>query len=301
MTYRENLNKAIQDKNSRLCVGLDPKWQLLPNVQDISPSEKALANALFDFNKLIIDTVAEFSACVKPQVAYYEMLGAAGYAAYERTIAYAQQQGLLVVGDAKRGDIGTTSAAYAEGHLADELKGIFKTPVKRIAADALTVNPFLGSDGVKPFIETAKANNKGLYVLLKTSNPSSSELQDLKVDGKPLYQHLATLFAQWQNDHDFDSLGAVVGATHPDELKAIRSWLPKSPLLIPGYGAQGGKASDLSVAFNDGGLDAVINSSRGVIYAWRDKGIDEGDSNSIAEHIRNAAREARDDINSAVL
>lgn len=289
MSYRNNLNSAIREKNSRLCVGLDPQLQNLPAEFRGGTSAEDIAENILNFNKMVIDACGEFAACIKPQIAYYEVLGHHGLRCYEETTAYAQHQNLLVVGDAKRGDIGSTSQAYADAHLKDEY-GISRP-------DALTVNPLFGTDGVEPFITTAKKEDKGIYLLVKTSNPSSAEIQDQQVNGKPLYHHIASLLNAWAEKYDYDSLGAVIGATHPDELKSLRQILPATPLLIPGYGAQGGSAASLSPAFNPGGLDAVINSSRGILYAWQKEAAGHKDPK---KYIAAAAQFSRDDINSAL-
>jgi orotidine-5'-phosphate decarboxylase len=289
MSYRTALNNAVQRKNSRLCVGIDPQIENLPPQFQGGESAEEIAEHILSFNKMVIDACAEFAACVKPQIAYYEILGHHGLRCYEETTAYAQAQDLLVIGDAKRGDIGATSSAYARAHLADEF-GIARP-------DSVTVNPLFGTDGIEPFIKVAQQKKKGIYLLVKTSNPSSSEIQDQLVDGAPLYHHVASLLNEWARTYNYDSLGAVIGATHPQELKTLRKIMPETPLLIPGYGAQGGTAENLKAAFNDGGLDAVINSSRGILYAWQKESGGERDPKS---SIAAAAQASRDDINSAL-
>ncbi len=289
MSFRNNLNNAIIEKNSRLCVGLDPQIANLPECFKGAKSAQDIANNILEFNKVVIDACAEYAACIKPQIAYYEILGHEGLRCYEETTAYAQSQDLLVVGDAKRGDIGSTSQAYADAHLKNQYG--LKRP------DALTVNPFFGTDGIEPFIKTAKAENKGIYLLVKTSNPSSAEIQDQLINNEPLYRHIAKLLTKWEQKYQFDSLGAVIGATHPEELKLLRELMPNTPLLIPGYGAQGGTADKLSPAFNANGLDAVINSSRGILYSWQKEINGQKEFKSI---IASTAKASRDDINKAI-
>ncbi|MFB9327548.1 orotidine-5'-phosphate decarboxylase [Paenibacillus aurantiacus] len=257
-------------KRTALVVGLDPDLRYIPDVvrQGVDPETgEGAAEAIYAFNRIVIDAVAEHVVAVKPQLAYYEIYGADGIAALEQTIRYARSKGLLVLNDAKRGDIGPTSAAYARAFLGEG----------PIAGDMVTVNPFLGSDGYMPFIEAAEAAGKGVFVLLKTSNPSSGELQDLKLgDGDKLYMKLAAelgrLGARSVGAHGYSCVGAVVGGTYPEEAAAIRAALPSAIFLVPGYGAQGGTAEALRPFFDARGEGAIISSSRGIIYAYRNLG-----------------------------
>ena len=253
MHFGDALTQATEDR-SPVCVGLDPHIDKLPD--GISKDHEGV----LEFNKGIIDAVKGVAACIKPQLAYYELLGWEGMRVFWDTCNYAKRQGLLVVADGKRNDIGSTCDAYADAYLSAE------SPV-----DALTVSPYLGSDGVKPFIERCAANNKGIYVLVKTSNPSSGELQDLPTGDEAVHEHLAQLVESWAAQHigpesSMSCIGAVVGATYPEELKYLRTLMPHVPLLIPGYGAQGGTAEDVRHGFV-GNKGAVVNSSRGIIYA----------------------------------
>ena len=254
MHYADRLTAAIKEK-SPVCVGLDPRVDKLP--EGISND----VAGVLEFNKGIIDAVKEYAPIVKPQIAFYEALGWEGAKIYWETCAYAKEQGLLVLADAKRNDIGSTAEAYADAYLYKD------SPI-----DALTVTPYLGSDGINPFIERCTQNDKGIYVLVKTSNPSSGELQDLPIGDEVVHEHMAQLVQGWGMDHlgsesHFSCVGAVVGATYPEEMKYLRTLMPNAPFLIPGYGAQGGGAEDVKYGFNAEGLGAVVNSSRGIIYA----------------------------------
>ncbi|MEQ1849642.1 MAG: orotidine-5'-phosphate decarboxylase [Candidatus Peribacteraceae bacterium] len=262
MHYADRLQERIK-KTSPVCVGLDPVLKQLPD--GIEQSVKGVEV----FCNGIIDAVSDVASCVKPQLAYFEVLGSEGIAALERISAYAQKKGLIVIADAKRGDIGSTASAYAEAYLG-----------KHTPFDAVTVNPYLGSDGVQPFIELATKNEKGVYVLVKTSNESSGELQDLVTGDEAVHEHLAQLVESWGAGNlgkmNLSCLGAVVGATYPEELKYLRTLMPHIPLLIPGYGAQGGKAEDVRHGFLPDGTGAIVNSSRAILYAsngkdWQEK------------------------------
>ncbi len=252
----------MRGKDSRVVVGLDPRPDILPEEFRPHPpgDPERVARAILDFNGEILKIVAPHAAAVKPQIAFYERLGPPGLAAYSETCRTARGLGLLVIGDVKRGDVPETAAAYAEAHLT------------RMPCDAITVNPFFGTDGIEPFVRTAAANGAGLFILVKTSNPRSSEIQDLPVDGKPLYLRLASMVASWgegcRGRSGYSSVGAVVGATHPRQAAEIRSALPGAFLLVPGYGAQGATAADIAACFNPDGLGAVVNSSRGITFAW---------------------------------
>jgi orotidine-5'-phosphate decarboxylase len=260
--FADRLTEAIRAKQSRVVVGLDPRLESLPDelkagtVRDI---ERA-GRAILDFNAALIEIVKDHAVAVKPQIAFYEKLGPYGMVAYFATCKHARDNGLLVIGDVKRGDVPETAKAYADAHFV------------AFPSDAVTVNPYFGTDGMTPFLEGARKHDAGAFVLVKTSNPGSGEIQDLPVDGKPLYLHVAAKVAAWGEgligNSGYSSLGAVVGATHPRQAAEIRAALPKAYFLVPGYGAQGGKAEDLKACFNPEGLGAVVNSSRGIIAAW---------------------------------
>lgn len=284
-------------KNSVLVVGLDPDIKFFPDflLENVnSSSNESITNAIYEFNKIIIDAVANQVVAVKPQLAYYEVYGSYGIRALEKTITYARSKELIVINDAKRGDIGSTSAAYARAFLGNGT----------ISGDMVTVNPFLGSDGYMPFIETAKENNKGLFLLLKTSNPSSYEIQDLKLEnGELLYFKMAKeiekLACETIGINKYSFIGAVVGATYPEEAKKIRNMLPHSIFLVPGFGIQGGKAEDISVFFDENGNGAVISSSRGIIYSYMNDKDDWRKTTETEMHryITEAATKAKEQIN----
>jgi orotidine-5'-phosphate decarboxylase len=260
--FADRLVDAIQKKNSRVVVGLDPRLESLPDelragtAKDIEKAGKAI----LDFNAELIDLVKDDAVAVKPQIAFYEKLGPFGMVAYFATVKHARDNGLIVIGDVKRGDVPETAKAYAEAHYV------------AFPSDAVTVNPYFGTDGMAPFIEGSQKHGAGAFVLVKTSNPKSGEIQDLPVDGKPLYLHIAAKVAEWgaglKGKSGYSSIGAVVGATHPKQAAEIRAALPGCFFLVPGYGAQGGTAEDLKVCFDANGLGAVVNSSRGIITAW---------------------------------
>ena len=270
------INK-IQKTKAPIVVGLDPMLSYVPeHIQKKAFAEygetlEGAAEAIWQFNKEIVDKTYDLIPAVKPQIAMYEQFGIEGLKAYKKTVDYCKSKDLVVIGDIKRGDIGSTSAAYAVGHL-----GKVQVGSKTYAGfdeDFATVNPYLGSDGVKPFIDVCKQENKGLFILVKTSKPSRGEFQDQKIDGKPLYELVGEKVAQWGEEHMGESgysyVGAVVGATYPEQGEILRKVMPKSFILVPGYGAQGGKGKDLVHFFNEDGLGAIVNSSRGIIAAYK--------------------------------
>ena len=259
------------------------------------------AEAIWQFNKGIVDAVHDLIPAVKPQIAMYEQFGIPGLVAYKRTIDYCREKDLVVIGDIKRGDIGSTSAAYAVGHL-----GHVQVGSKKYAGfdeDFATVNPYFGTDGVKPFVDVCKEENKGLFILVKTSNPSSGEFQDQIVDGRPLYELVGEKVAQWGEEHMGDSysyVGAVVGATYPEMGKVLRKLMPKTFILVPGYGAQGGKGKDLVHFFNEDGLGAIVNSSRGIIAAYRQDAYASFGEANYADASRQAVKDMIQDISGAL-
>jgi orotidine-5'-phosphate decarboxylase len=295
-SFADRLMSAIQRKNSRVVVGLDPHLQLMPPhlLEDAylehGEGAEAVAQAIIRFNEAIIEAIAADVVAVKPQVAFYERLGAWGFLALEKTLAMAKEAGLLVIVDGKRNDIGSTAAAYAEAYLGDG----------PLAGDALTVNPYLGEDGLKPFIDRCRDGDKGLFILLRTSNPSAGDLQDLLVQGRPLYLHLADLIDGWsqgtEGEGGYRSVGVVVGATYADEARQLRQQLPRLPFLVPGYGHQGGTAEDVACCFHPDGTGAIVNSSRGIIFAYRER----YGAKEFARAAKDAARDMKVDINQAL-
>lgn len=301
------LIQKIQKTKAPICVGLDPMLGYIPNhivqraFKDFGETMEGAAEAVWQFNKEIIDNTYDLIPSVKPQIAMYEQFGIEGLKVYERTVRYCQEKGLIVIGDAKRGDIGSTSAAYATAHL-----GKVKVGSKEYSAfntEFLTVNPYLGTDGVKPFVDVCKAENKGIFVLVKTSNPSSGELQDKLVDGRPVYELVADKVVEWGADcmdGAYSNVGAVVGATYPEMSAILRKLMPKTYFLVPGYGAQGGTAKDLKACFNEDGLGAIVNSSRGIIAAYRQEKYAKFGAEHFAEASRQAVMDMVADINSVL-
>ena len=291
--FADRLVEAVRAKDSRLCVGLDPRLDLLPPDLPGSASDPVKRVESFCFN--ICLATAPYAAAVKPQAAYFEALGAEGMACLERVMCFARELGLLVILDAKRNDIGSTAQAYADAYLGAHPEG--QGPCLH-AADAITINAYLGYDGVEPFVNKAHEHGTGLFILVKTSNPGSGQLQDLELaSGLTVYQHMADLVAQWGQDligvSGYSSVGAVVGATYPEQLCELRARVPHTPFLVPGYGHQGATAADVAAAFDTQGLGALVNSARGIIYAYRQR---EG---SFTEAAAAAAQEARDELNAA--
>ena len=267
MHFGDRLAEAVRTKKSAVCVGLDPRWGSLPEsirsgIDD--QDRKSVAEATECYCRHVIDAVAEFAPVVKPQAAFFEQLGPAGMVALGSVIQYARQAGLLVLLDGKRGDIGTTAEAYADAYLGDS---------SAWQCDALTVNPYLGDDTLKPFVDQCQSRFAGIFVLVKTSNPGSGFLQDKVVDGRMVYEHMAALVQQLGQQSvgssGYGSIGAVVGATYPEQLAKLRAQMTNTWILIPGYGAQGGTASDVAHGFDKNGLGAIVNSSRGIIFAYQ--------------------------------
>ena len=286
--FADRLADAIRQKDSRVCVGLDPRLDLLPDLVGSAPLDR-----VEEFCRTICEAAAPHAVAVKPQSAYFEALAPDGLACMWRVIRRARELGLLVILDAKRSDIGSTAEAYAGACL-----GLHEGQTEPLT-DAVTVNAYLGADGVRPFVEAAARHGTGLFVLVKTSNPSSGDLQDLRLEsGLTVYQHMADLVAEWGSGligaSGYSSVGAVVGATYPEQLRELRGRVPTVPFLIPGYGHQGGTAADAAPGFDAQGLGAVVNSSRGIIYAHNDSGL------PYAEAAAQAAREMRDALNSVL-
>ena len=295
----------IKKTGAPIVVGLDPMLSYVPEqVQKKAFAEygetlEGAAEAIWQFNKEIVDKTYDLIPAVKPQIAMYEQFGIPGLQAFKKTVDYCKEKGLVVIGDIKRGDIGSTSAAYAVGHLGRVQVGS-KSYVP-FDEDFATVNPYLGSDGVKPFIEVCKEEKKGLFILVKTSNPSSGEFQDRLIDGRPLYELVGEKVAEWGADcmgDDYSYIGAVVGATYPEMGKVLRKVMPKSYILVPGYGAQGGTADGLKPYFNEDGLGAIVNSSRGIICAYKQEKYAQFGEANYADASRQAVIDMRDDINS---
>lgn len=310
----------IKKTGAPIVVGLDPTMKFVPeHIQkkafaEYGETTKGAAEAVWQYNKAIIDNIYDLIPAVKPQIAMYEQFGIEGLIAFQKTVEYCKQKDLVVIGDIKRGDIGSTSEAYAVGHLGQVKVG--NTMCRGFDEDFVTVNPYLGSDGVKPFIKVCQEEKKGIFVLVKTSNPSSGELQDRLVravsDGavqgttgedRPLYEIVGEHVAAWGAECMGDSysyVGAVVGATYPEQGKILREIMPKAFILVPGYGAQGGKGADLVHFFNKDGLGAIVNSSRGIIAAYQQEQYAKYGAENFAEASRAAVLAMKEDIAQAL-
>ncbi|MCI8639061.1 MAG: orotidine-5'-phosphate decarboxylase [Coprococcus sp.] len=304
------INKLIENikkTGAPIVVGLDPMLGYVPeHIQKKAFAEygetlDGAAEAIWQFNKGIVDATWDLIPAVKPQSAMYEQFGIPGLAAFKKTVDYCKEKGLVVIGDVKRGDIGSTSAAYAAGHLGRVQVG--SKSFVPFGEDFATVNPYLGSDGVKPFIEVCKEEKKGLFILVKTSNPSSGEFQDREISGRPLYELVGEKVAEWGADHmgeEYSYIGAVVGATYPEMGKALRKIMPKTYILVPGYGAQGGKGKDLVHFFNEDGLGAIVNSSRGIIAAYKQEAYAKFGAENFGDAARAAVEAMAADIREAL-
>lgn len=303
----KKLTQKIQKTNAPIVVGLDPMLSYIPEhitraaFKEYGETLEGAGEAIWQFNKAIVDATWELIPAVKPQIAMYEQFGVPGLVAYKKTVDYCHEKDLVVIADVKRGDIGSTSKAYAAGHLGKVQVG--NNSYAGFDADFATVNPYLGSDGINPFLEVCKEENKGIFILVKTSNPSSGEFQDRLIAGKPLYEQVAEKVAAWGEetmDGDYSNVGAVVGATYPEVGKALRKVMPKNYILVPGYGAQGGKGADLVHFFNEDGLGAIVNSSRGIIAAYKQEKYAQFGPEHFADASRAAVEDMIEDISNAL-
>lgn len=310
------LTEKIKKLEAPIVVGLDPTMKLVPGhikkqaFAEYGETLKGAAEAILAYNKGIVDAVCDLVPAVKPQIAMYEQFGVEGLIAFQKTVAYCKEKGLVVIGDIKRGDIGSTSEAYAVGHLGQVQVG--DTMCRGFAEDFATVNPYLGSDGVQPFVKICKEEKKGIFVLVKTSNPSSGEFQDRLVlpkdsteaeKARPLYEIVGEKVAEWAADcmgEEYSYVGAVVGATYPEMGKILRRIMPKSYILVPGYGAQGGKGKDLKPFFNEDGLGAIVNSSRGIIAAYQQEKYAKYGEENFADAARAAVLDMKEDIRTGI-
>ncbi len=304
----QKLTDKIQKTNAPIVVGLDPMMKFIPEsikknaFAEYGETLTGAAEAIWQYNKGLIDAIYDLIPAVKPQIAMYEQFGVEGLIAYKKTLDYCKEKDLVIIGDIKRGDIGSTSSAYATGHLGKiTIGGNTYAPFDE---DFATVNPYLGSDGVKPFIDVCKEEKKGIFILVKTSNPSSGEFQDRLIDGKPLYEWVGQKVDEWGADcmgsNGYSYVGAVVGATYPEMGKILRDIMPKSYILVPGYGAQGGKGADLVHFFNKDGLGAIVNSSRGIIAAYQNEKYASFGEAGYADAARQAVIDMREDIAGAL-
>lgn len=308
--FIDKLIYRIREKNNPSVVGLDPRIDLIPqqvkkeSFAEYGKTLEGAANAVYEFNKKIIDAINDLVPAVKPQIAFYEVFGAYGAQCLADTINYAKNRDLLVICDGKRNDIGTTAKAYADAYLGET--DIDGDRSYGFNCDALTINPYLGSDGILPFAESCDIYGKGIFILVKTSNRSSGEIQDVvNQDGRKIYEIMAGLVSEWGKDrvgaNGYSSIGAVVGATYPEQAKLLRKIMKKAYILVPGYGAQGGDAAGAANCFNKDGLGALINASRSVIYAYKDeKYCSEYGESGFAEAARAEVIRMRNDINNAI-
>ncbi len=304
MNAIDRLIEKIKETNNPTVIGLDPRYDMLPNCikEKYTKDEKSICEGILEYNKSIIDEVYDIIPAVKPQIAFYEMFGEKGIYVFKETCKYAKEKGMIVISDIKRGDIGSTAQGYSNAYLGKT--NIGKEEKSFFDIDFCTVNPYLGIDGIKPFIEDCKKYEKGIFILVKTSNPSSGELQDLKLEsGQTVYEKVANLVDDWGKEligkNEYSSIGAVVGATYPEQLKELRKIMPNTYFLIPGYGAQGGKAQDIALGFDNKGLGGIVNASRSLMCAykseiWKDKFKDE----EYAKATRAEAIRMRDELNS---
>ena len=302
----DRLIEKIQKTGAPVVVGLDPMLSYVPShILEASFAQygetlEGAADAVLTYNKGIVDAVCDLIPAVKPQIAMYEQFGVPGMKAFAETVAYCKEKGLIVIGDVKRGDIGSTSAAYASAHL-----GTVQVGSKTCAPfdeDFATVNPYLGTDGIEPFLKVCREQDKGIFVLVKTSNPSSGEFQDRLIDGRPLYTHVADQVNEWASScmgSVYSNVGVVVGATYPEIGAALRKRLPHVFILVPGYGAQGGKGADLAPYFNADGLGAIVNSSRGIICAYQKEAYAKYGEKNYADASRAAVLDMIEDLKQA--
>ncbi len=300
----------IKKTGAPIVVGLDPMIKFIPEhikekaFAEFGETLEGAAEAIWKYNKAIVDAIYDLVPAVKPQIAMYEQFGLPGLSAFYKTVQYCKEKGLIVIGDIKRGDIGSTSEAYAVGHLGRVQVG--SRSYYGFDEDFVTVNPYLGSDGVNPFIKVCKEEKKGIFVLVKTSNPSSGEFQDRQIadaGNRPLYEVVGEQVAKWGETHMGDTysyVGAVVGATYPEMGKVLRKIMPKSYILVPGYGAQGGKGADLVHFFNEDGLGAIVNSSRGIIAAYQQEKYACFGAENFADASRAAVLDMKEDIEQAL-
>lgn len=297
----------IKKLDAPIVMGLDPMMNYIPEqivnkaFAEYGETIEGACEAVWQYNKGIIDATYDLIPAVKPQIAMYEQFGVEGLKVFQKTVDYCKEKDLVVIGDIKRGDIGSTSTAYAVGHLGKVKVG--SKSFKTFDEDFVTVNPYLGSDGVNPFLDVCREEKKGIFVLVKTSNPSSGEFQDRLVDGRPLYEIVGEQVAKWGESHMGDAysyVGAVVGATYPEMGKVLRKLMPKTYILVPGYGAQGGKAADLVHYFNEDGLGAIVNSSRGIIAAYKQEKYASFGAENYADASRQAVIDMREDIMGAL-
>ncbi len=302
----DQLINKIKETNNPTVIGLDPRYEILPEMlkKKYPQTLEGVGKAIIEFNKHLIDSVCDIIPAVKVQIAFYEMYGIEGLKAFQETCQYAKEKGMIVIADSKRGDIGSTAAGYSKAFLGRTTIGEIQVPIFDV--DFVTVNPYMGTDCIKPFVEDCRKYNKGIFVLVKTSNPSSGELQDLTVEnGEEIYTEVAKLVEKWGEElrgtYGYSSIAAVVGATYPEQLSQIRNIAPHTYFLIPGYGAQGGKAEDIAKGFDANGLGGIVNASRSLMCAYQsDKWKDQFDETQYAQATRAEALRMKAELSQAI-
>ena len=302
----DKLIEKIKETGNPTVMGLDPRFEMLPEcVTNKYPKTlEGVAEAIIEYNKALIDATYDIIPAIKPQIAFYEMFGIPGMKAFEETCKYAKEKGMIIIADIKRGDIGSTAAGYSNAYLGKTKIGDIEQSIFDV--DFVTVNPYMGTDCVKPFIEDCKKYNKGLFILVKTSNPSSGELQDLILEsGEEVYTNVAKLVEKWGEEligeYNYSSIAAVVGATYPKQLADIRKTAPHTFFLIPGYGAQGGKPEDIALGFDDNGLGGIVNASRSLMCAYKsDRWKNEFEEKDYAKATRAEALRMKEELNSVI-
>lgn len=301
----DKLIQKIKETNNPTVIGLDPKYENIPEYirEKYEKNLDGAAKAILEFNKKLIDETNDIIPAIKPQIAYYEMYGIEGLITFKETCKYAKEKGMIVIADIKRGDIGTTVAAYSSAYIGKTTIGDIEESVFDV--DFITVNPYLGTDGIEPFVQDCIKYDKGLFILDKTSNPSSGELQDVKTEnGQTIYEVVADLINKWGKDligeNGYSNIGAVVGATYPEQLKSLRQQMPNTYFLIPGYGAQGGKANDIALGFDNLGLGGIVNNSRGLMNAYQKEEYKEDSPENFAKATRKEAIKMRDILNNSI-
>ena len=308
MNAIDRLIEKIKETNNPTVMGLDPRYEMIPEIirNKYENNLAGISNAIIEYNKELIDNTYDIIPAIKPQLAFYEMFGIEGIKAFKETCKYAKQKGMLVIVDAKRGDIGSTAKGYSNAYLGQTPLGEEKINAFDEDIDFLTVNPYLGVDSIKPFVEDCIKYEKGIFVLVKTSNPSSGELQDLKLEnGKTVYEHVADLVEEWGKElrgkYGYSSVAAVVGATYPEQLKEIREKAPHTFFLIPGYGAQGGKAEDIALGFDKQGIGGIVNASRSLMCAYQsDQWKNQYSNEEYGKATRAEALRMKDELNCAL-
>lgn len=306
MNAIDKLINKIKETNNPTVMGLDPRYDMLPNCikEKYNGSVEKICEGILEYNKALIDATYDIIPAIKPQMAFYEMFGTEGIKCFKETCKYAKEKDMIIIVDAKRGDIGSTAAGYSNAYLGKTPMGDFEESF--VDVDFVTVNPYLGTDGIKPFVEDCIKYDKGIFVLVKTSNPSSGELQDLKLEnGKTIYETVGALVESWgeevRGENGYSSVAAVVGATYPEQLKTLREELSHTFFLIPGYGAQGGKAEDIALGFDQNGIGGIINASRSLMCAYKsDKWKVEFSNEEYAKATRAEAIRMREELNSAI-